>query len=174
MEASDRNQILKLLADSRETFLSSAAGVSDEQSRLRPAPDQWSVLDCAEHVAIVENFLYNSLTTGLTPAPPPSDGSREQMILQRATDRSMKFTAPERAQPKGRFPSLAAALEKFQENRARTIDYIEHCDKDLRAYSLPHPILGPISAHEFLIVLTLHAARHAGQIREVRQSLGLS
>jgi len=174
METSDREQILKLLADSRETFLSSAAGVSDEQSRLRPSPDQWSVLDCAEHVAIVENFLYNSLTTGLTPASSSTDRAREQMFLARAADRSMKFTAPERARPSGRFPSLAAALDQFKENRARTVDYIEHCDKDLRAYTLPHPLLGPISAHEFLIILTLHAARHAGQIREVRHSLDLS
>jgi len=173
MDAADRQLILKLLADSRAELVSAAAGVSEEQSRIRPAPDSWSILDCVEHVAIVENFLYNSLTTGLTAAPSLADRSREEMFLRRAADRATKFSAPERARPTGRFPSLAAAVEKFQDNRARTVEYVERCDKDLRSYSVPHPVLGPISGQEFLIVLVLHAARHAAQIREVRRALSI-
>ncbi|MGH9713806.1 MAG: DinB family protein [Candidatus Acidiferrales bacterium] len=172
MHPNDREQILKLLVESRDALIRAAAGVSDEQSRIRPAPDRWSVLDCVEHVAAAENGMFTMLTTMLTPALPSSDHGREETFLRGSADRTRKFNAPERAHPKGRFPSLAAALEQFQQNRARTVEYVEHCDKDMRAHSIPHPVVGPVTGQEFLILLAAHPARHAGQIREVRQTLG--
>jgi hypothetical protein len=174
MDAADRDQILKLLADSRDALCVAAAGVSDEQSRIRPAPDRWSILDCVEHVAVVEHFLFTTVPTNLTPAPPSGDRGHEELYRREMTNRARKFPAPERANPTGRFPTLAAALEQFNQNRARNIDYVKHCDKDLRAFTAPHPLLGPITGQEFLIILALHPARHADQIREVRKTLVLS
>lgn len=174
MDANDRDQILKLLAQTRETFIAATAGITDEQSRIRPASDQWSVLDCAEHVAIAEFGMLNMLGTNLVPAKPSGDSGREEFFLQSATNRTKKFSAPERAHPKGRFPTLAAALSQFQQNRSRTIEFIEHCDKDMRAHSITHPAVGPVTGQEFLILMAAHPARHAVQIREVRQTLSLA
>jgi len=174
MDATDRQQILKLLAESREALLSAAANVSEEKARVRPAPDQWSVLDCVEHVAITEHFMFTSIATKLAPAPPSGDRGREELFLREVASRSRKISAPDRAHPTGRFPTLAAALEQFNQSRARSIDFVEHCDKDLRAHTAPHPLFGPITGQEYLIILALHPARHAAQIREVRSTLGLS
>ena len=174
MDATDRQQILKLLAESREALLSAAANVSEEKARVRPAPDQWSVLDCVEHVAITEHFMLTIIATKLTPAPPSGDRGREELFLREVASRSRKISAPDRAHPTGRFPTLAAALEQFNQSRARSIDFVEHCDKDLRAHTAPHPLFGPITGQEYLIILALHPARHAAQIREVRSTLGLS
>lgn len=173
MDAIDRELILKLLTESREAFLASAAGLTDEQAKLCPAPDQWSVLNCVEHVAITEHFMFTIIATKLTPAPPSGDRGREELFLREVANRSRKVSAPERAHPTGRFPTLAAALEQFSQRRARSIDYVEHCDRDLRAHTGPHPLFGPITGQEYLIILALHPARHAAQIREVRSTLGL-
>jgi len=174
MDAPDRELILKLLTESREAFLASAAGLTDEQARLSPAPNQWSVLDCVEHVAITDHFMFTVIMTQLAPAPPSGDRSREEFLLRELTNRTRKINAPDRARPTGRFPTLPAALEQFIQSRARSIDYVGHCDKDLRAHTAPHPLFGPITGQEYLIILALHPARHAAQIREVRSSLGLS
>jgi uncharacterized damage-inducible protein DinB len=174
VDATDREQILKLLAESRDALLAAAAGLSDEQAKIRPAPDRWSVLDCVEHVAFVEHGLFTLLTANLVPAEPSGDRSREALFLREATNRARKFTAPERAHPTGKFLTLAAALEKFCQARARSTEFVEHCELDLRAHSAPHPVLGSVTGQEFLIVLALHPARHAAQIREVRQTLGLA
>jgi uncharacterized damage-inducible protein DinB len=173
MEAGDRNQVLKLLAESRDALCAAAAGVSDEQSRMRPAPDCWSVLDCVEHVAITEHFMFTTIATNSAPAPPSGDRTREELFLREIPNRAKKIAAPERAHPKGRFPTLAVALEQFNQSRARTIDYVVHCEKDLRAHTAPHILFGTITIQEFLLVIALHPARHAAQIREVRQSLGM-
>jgi uncharacterized damage-inducible protein DinB len=172
MDATEREQILKLLAQTRETFIAATTGISDEQARIRPAPDQWSVLDCAEHVAIAEFGMLNILATNLTPAPPSGDRGREEIFLRGSADRTRKFNAPERAHPPGRFPSLVAALHQFHENHARIIEFVEHCDKDMRAHSISHPAVGPVTGQEFLILMAPHPARHAEQIREVRQTIG--
>ncbi len=75
--------------------------------------------------------------------------------------------------PAGKFATLAEALEHFQQSRARTIDYVEKCDQDLRALVGPHPALGKATGQELMIVLALHPARHALQILEAREALGL-
>jgi hypothetical protein len=174
VDASDREQILKLLAESRDALVASAAGLSDEHAKVRPALDQWSVLECVEHVAFVEDGLFTLLNTRLVPTEPSGDRSRETLFLHGATNRARKFVAPEQAHPTGRFPTLAEALEKFRQARARSTEYVENCELDLRAHTAPHPVLGPVTGQEFLIVLALHPARHAVQIREVRSTLGLS
>jgi len=43
----------------------------------------------------------------------------------------------------------------------------------LRAVVGPHPALGKATGQELMIVLALHPARHALQILEAREALGL-
>jgi hypothetical protein len=173
MDANDRELILKLLADSREAFCAATAGVSNEQAKIRPAPGRWSVLDCVEHVAFVEDSLFTRITTQLVPVTPSSDRSREAVVLRVAPDRTRKFEAPEQARPKGRFASLEDAFDHFKKSRARTIAHFEQCDLDLRAFTLLHAVVGPTTAQEFAIIIALHPARHAAQIREVREALSI-
>lgn len=173
MEAGDRNQMLKMLAESRDALCSAAANVTEEQARIRTAPDKWSVLDCVEHVAITEHFMFTTIVTKSVPAPPSGDRTREELFLRQIPNRANKIKAPERAYPTGRFPTLAAALDQFSQNRARTIDYVEHSGLDFRAHTAPHIIFGTITVQEMLLVIALHPARHAAQILEVRQALSL-
>ena len=173
METVDREQLLRLLTASRKKLLESAEGLTDEQARLRPAEDRWSILECVEHVGLVEDGMFATVTTKLGPPETPIDRAREQKIISSVTDRSQKFGAPEFVKPAGKFATLAEALEHFQRSRARTIDYVEKCDQDLRALVGPHPALGKATGQELMIVLALHPARHAVQILEAREALGL-
>ena len=173
MDAKDRELILNLLAESHEALCSSTAGISDEQAKIRPAPGRWSILECVEHVGFVEDALFNRFTTQMVPTTPSGDRSREEVVLRVAPDRTRKFEAPEQAQPKGRFTSLDDALDYFKKSRARTIAHFEQCDLDLRAFTLLHPVVGPTTAQEFAIIIALHPARHAKQIREVREALSI-
>lgn len=174
MDAADRAQMLQLLSESRDNLVGATAGVSDDQARIRPAPDRWSVLDCAEHVAIVENFLLKVLTTKLSPCAPSEDRSREALFLRSVANRTQKVVAPDMSHPSGRFATLAGALDYFRQSRARAVAFVEQCTLDLRALSALHPLFGPTTGQEFLIILALHPARHAEQIREVRAALGLA
>jgi len=173
METVDREQLLRLLTASRKKLLESAEGLTDEQARMRPAEDRWSILECVEHVGLVEDGMFAAVTTKMAPGEAPADRSREQEIIRRATNRTQKIGAPEFVKPAGKFATLSEALEHFERSRARTIEYVESCNSDLRAVVATHPVLGKATGHEFMLILALHPARHALQILELREALGL-
>jgi hypothetical protein len=80
-------------------------------------------------------------------AKPPG---REQRILTTGADRTEKRMAPERSRPMGRFTYLAEAVSRFQEARAKSMDFVSANTRDLRALEVDHPAFGCISALECL------------------------
>lgn len=172
MDTAVREKNLALLAEGTNALLESVAGVSEEQARMRPAANRWSVLECVEHVILAENRMFALLAKESEPAAGVSDGTREGRVRSRSVDREYKFEAPEFALPLGQFPSLSAAVDEFRRCRARTASYLTQCDEELRAKTAMHPVVGQVSCQELLIIISLHPARHAKQIREARQSLG--
>ena len=172
MDDRSRGEYLLLLARTRDEFLSSLIGVTEEQSRQKPAADRWSILECTEHVVNAERGMLIMITQRCTPRTAPAP-DREQELLRHAADRTRKHNAPEQVRPTGRYATLAEAVEKFAEHRARSIDYVSNCRDDLRAIEMQHPMGGKINAQECLAILAMHPSRHAAQIREIRESLGL-
>ena len=172
MNPTDREQILRLIAESDAALVGAVAGVSDEDARRRPEPERWSVLECVEHVILGDDAMFARVSAHSTPGAPPGE-RREKLILRGMTNRERKFAAPEIARPTGRFSSLPEAIEGFCQRRARSVAYVEQYQEDPRNRTTVHPGLGPISCHEMLLALALHPARHALQIREVRKILGV-
>lgn len=58
----DKATLLETLRRGEEAFLHSVAGVSEVACRLRPAENRWSVLECAEHVAVAEEVMLGLVT----------------------------------------------------------------------------------------------------------------
>jgi uncharacterized damage-inducible protein DinB len=170
----DKEVLLLLLRESRKKFLTSFAGVSDEQSRLHPTPDCWSVLDTVEHLTSAEGIMLKLVTTQRVPRS-PSTPDREQVFLQVVADRSRKMQSPEGGRPCGRFASLAEAADQFRASRDSTIQLVEQNTEDLRSTEVthPHPSAGTVSTYEMVIIMAKHAERHALQIEEIRDRLEL-
>jgi hypothetical protein len=173
MNPTDREQILRLIAESDAALVAAAAGVSDQDMRRRPEPERWSVLECVEHVVLVEDAVFARISVHSTPGAPPAELRREGQILRGMTKRELKFTAPEFAEPTGRYSSLAEALQEYRKRRARSVAYVEQYQEDPRNRTTLHPAIGPVSCQEMFLVLALHPARHALQIHEACKSLGL-
>src|SRR5438552_18715190 len=54
---SERARALRDLEASQTEFLDSVAGLTDAQWTYHPAPDVWSIAECAEHIALSEDTL---------------------------------------------------------------------------------------------------------------------
>ena len=67
----ERQQLLELLNESAEMYLGLVAAVSDEQWRFKPAPDRWSVGECAEHIMRSNESLFASAKSALAKAGDP-------------------------------------------------------------------------------------------------------
>lgn len=171
MNAQEKGKMLALLKRGRRVLLESLEGVSAETALRAPAPGKWTILDCIEHLAVSEDYLFSQIagaTASETSAIPPQ---REALIAERALDRTRRFESPEELRPAGRFPTLAASLEHFLASRDRTVRFVEGNRENLRSRVTAHPLVGPATCYEMLLMLALHPLRHAEQIEEIKAGL---
>ena len=162
------------LERTRDRFLKSVEGLTEEQWNWKAAPERWSIAECAEHIAASESFIRGAVS-GALKEPAPADllaeARKDDAVKGFTTDRSKKFTAPEPLQPSNRYESPAAAVESFRTERAQTLE-LAGGDTDFRAYALAHPGFGPLDAYGWLLFLSLHSERHTLQIEEVKATEG--
>lgn len=170
----DKQFLLDHLQETREIFLNSFAGVTEDQSRLKPAPDSWSVLDTVEHLTTAETIQLKLISTQCTPRPADAP-NREQAFLHMIPQRVHKMESPDGAKPIGRFATLAEAAAQFRNTRAGVIQFLEQYKEDLRTSEVkhPHPAAGMVSICEMLVAMAMHSKRHAAQIEEIRKTLKL-
>jgi hypothetical protein len=93
-------------------------------------------------------------------------------VVERLKDRSRRMEAPEFVRPTGRWPSPAGAISAFKETREQMIGSLRRITSDLRDYCFPHPLLGTLDGHQWILFVVAHLYRHLEQIDEIKRSPG--
>ena len=171
MTAEERQAVLASLERGSAALHEAVLGVTEEQAARVSGSGKWSILQCAEHVAAVEDFLFSLIAGAQSTDAPAGNAQREAMILARGADRTNRRESPAEALPKGRFATLHEALENFQASRGRTIQFVNENEEELRSKIAMHPLMGPVNAMEILLLMAVHPERHARQIEEVKAAL---
>ena len=170
----ERDRALSELYASRKQFTDSVAGLTEAQWNFKPAPAVWSIAECAEHIALAEDLLLDSLPKLMqAPAEPQKRAEvkgKDELVLKGAVDRSQKFQAPEVLVPKHLWPSQAALIEHFKQSRDRTLDYVRTTQDDLRNHFSQHPVFKTLDAYQFILLMAAHSERHTAQLNEVKQN----
>jgi uncharacterized damage-inducible protein DinB len=169
----DRDFAVASMQRTRKLFLDSVAGLSADQWNFKAGPDRWSIAECAEHIALSEDFISGLAKNQImkTPATPEKRSEvkvTDQEILDKTPDRSQKFKAPEPIAPKKTFAEPDQAVTHFKDSRDKNIEYIETTQDDLRDHFFTHPAFGPLDAYQWLLLLSAHTERHTLQILEVK------
>ncbi len=175
MTDAERAYLVSQLETTKQQVIDSLSGVTPAQWRFKAAPDRWSVAECAEHLVLAEDFIFQGaqgvLKTPAVPRPEKSNSEVDQKLTMMVTDRSHKLTAPEPIVPHDKIDTPAEAIKQFTEKRDRNIAYAKTTQDDLRVHVGPGPA-GPMDSYQFLLLLSAHSARHTAQIREVQASPG--
>ena len=170
VSVSDQAALVAQLKRTEARFLASVEGLSEAQWNYKPAPDRWSIAECAEHITASEPFIRNmaaeSTKTELA-ADTAGTTNQDQKILTFLVDRSTKFKAPEPLIPTNRFATPAAAIEAFKKERGETIA-LASGNVDLRTHGSKHFALGPLDSYGWILFLSAHSERHTLQIEEVK------
>src|SRR5262249_33594475 len=145
--------------------------LSDPQWRFKSSPEEWSALECVEHLAIVEGFLLERIRTAATTVPDSSDvlaqcAGKENIIQQKVPLRGAKAKAPEMARPSGRFADTAELIDHFTAARDRTVEYARTTSDRIREHTFPHFVFGPLDGYQWLIFCAAHTERHTKQLLE--------
>ncbi|HVV44454.1 MAG TPA: DinB family protein, partial [Bryobacteraceae bacterium] len=178
MEQQERQLLMDQLTSSRERLLGLVEGLTEDQWRFQPAEGRWSINQCLEHVTRVEKRVLGSIGKKLEEgrAEPErrtaNQKAKDDQIVSRMPDRSSRREAPESARPTGEWADAKRLLEEFRNARQRTLEFAATTQKDLRSYYLSHGAFGDLDCYQWLLVLGLHALRHAGQIEEIKAAPG--
>ena len=172
IDAADREFLLGRLRRTAEAYAKALAGVTPAQWRFKPAPDRWSIAECAEHLVIAEGDLFRAATQQVLRIPLPDGQKRlgradDERLMQRMTDRTRKVTAAESELPKGAYGSPADAVQAFAAARAATIEWAAATQADLRGHGVKSQG-GFTDAYQFLLTIAAHTTRHLAQIDEVK------
>jgi hypothetical protein len=173
----ERTHAIQLLEDSQKEFLALVDGLSDAQWTYKPGPDRWSVGETAEHIVLAEATLFASVQRAVdSPANPDWETKtrgKTEFLEKAMVDRSHKATAPEAIQPHAKI-SREEVIQRYKEQRARAIKFIEETGVPLKEHTVDHPfpVFGTLNAYQWLIYIPLHNIRHNQQIAEVKTSAG--
>jgi len=173
LDKHEREYAMSHLHATRKMFLDSVAGLTPEQWNFKAAPDRWSIAECAEHIAVSEDFMFGLVTNQLmkSPADPSKRAQvagKDELIVKQVPERTQKFKAPEVIAPTHRWASPADIVAHFKESRDRDIAYVESTEDDLRDHFVPHPVLGPLDGYQWILLMSAHSERHTEQINEVK------
>jgi hypothetical protein len=169
----DRDRAASEFEASRRLFLGALAGLSEAQWRFKPAPEVWSIAECAEHIAVTEDSYFELLTEKIlkSPAEPPrrvQTAGKDDLVLKAMPDRTSKRQAGARLQPAGRWAAKQELLAHFQRSHDRFIDYVRTTGDDLRNHFREHRAVGLIDAYQWILLASGHVRRHVKQIEEVK------
>jgi uncharacterized protein YciI len=176
MNPTERAYLIEQLEQSKKNMLASISGVSDAQWRFKPAPNVWSVQECAEHIILAEDFLFGlvrqAMKTPTVERPASATQEQDRAMVAKILDRSWKATAPEPITPSGtKFATPDAAAREFTARRDRSLEYARSTNDALREHVSKGPA-GDMDAYQFLLAMAAHSGRHTMQIREVEANAG--
>jgi hypothetical protein len=176
MQQQERQLVVDQLTASRDRIQALVGGLTVEQWRFRPAEGRWSIGECLEHIMRVENRVLGLITKKLDEdAPQPEKqlpaaqrDERDALVSKSVVDRTVSRQAPEAARPTGEWGDGNELLAEFRKTRQRTTEFAATTHGDLRSYFHTHGAFGELDCYQWLIVLSLHGARHAQQIEEIQ------
>jgi DinB superfamily len=173
LSPAERERAVAELGGSRQAFLDATTGLTEAQWNFKAAPDRWSIAECAEHIGVTEALILKMITEQALKGP-AEPGKRTEVqgkdtsIMVAAADRSVKFKAPEVVQPTRRWTTSGEITKNVLENRARTIEFINTTQEDLRDHFMDHPVFKTLDTYQWILLISAHMRRHTAQILEVK------
>jgi hypothetical protein len=82
MKAHEKREILAALDSGRKALLGALSGVTDDLAVRSPGLGKWSILQCVEHTAVSEDYLFSQLTAAKHSDMPLIDEQREALITR--------------------------------------------------------------------------------------------
>jgi len=171
-------EVVNYLDKTRTELQAAVDSVPSDARNQKPAPDQWSVAQVLDHVAIVHSRVAIAIAKWIAEAqaagigPETSSSSLLNTIpSERILDRSRKVQAPEAILPDSDVDAETAWSKLEQAREKLRAAFLSGDGLALEEVVQPHPVLGPINIYQWTLFNGSHEARHALQIREIGKTL---
>ena len=172
------DQVFALLDDIREQVMAVLRAVIQAQADRRPAENEWSLGEIANHLAITEH-AYMGVVADLAAADKRPDADARAALRNRPfriedtwnIAVTGKLTTPQELLPTPGKP-LPDLLRALHEARARSKQIMAPFrDQDLSVKFFVHPRLGTMTLYERMAQLAYHELKHLKQMERVLSRL---
>ena len=168
----ERRFLIEELKESKTGVQKSVKGLKEEHLNFKASPENWSIKECLQHIALAENNLWIIADAALKKTANPEKKTEikitDHQVLNMLTSRDKKFQAPESFKPiKSNWKTTDETLDAFKDKRTDLIKYAKTTTDDMRNHVLQMPV-GHIDAYQMLLYISAHTKRHTLQIEEVK------
>lgn len=179
------NFLQTVVAEARENSEAARALTSDfseAQLNWKPSPEQWSIAQCLEHLAITsgkfDNYFSSALKRARKKQPATNAPAYKPSMVggwlarQVNPDGGRSLPAPKVFRP-SEVSNIQAPLELFLDQQVKFIDFVRQCNGiDYNKARLRSPVTPLIrySLADAFVITVLHGQRHLGQARRVRET----
>ena len=152
----ERAQVLRWLKESHRQFFAEVNGLSDQQWNWKPAPEQWSVGEIAEHIVLAEALLFNFVQKALVGPSNPhweeETKSKTKFLVQVMPSGEGKAAAPQPLVPREGL-TCAQVKDRFASQRIGIVGFAGGTQAPLREFTIVHPfpVFGTLNAYQWLI-----------------------
>lgn len=177
LTAAERQKLYDYLKSSEEKFLVLIEGVDQEAWSWKPAPERWSVGECAEHIVRTERALFETAKRALAapenPAWAEKTKEKGDFIERVMPDRTGRAQAPQEVRPTDGL-SKSQVMDVFRSTREELAKLLEQQSLPLKSHTEEHPfpVFGTLNAYQWVLYVPLHTIRHSKQIEEVKAAAG--
>jgi len=167
--------------DNSETARLLVANLTEPQLNWKPSAEQWSIAQCLEHLVVATKGFEKYFTLALEQArdsrkvtiPPKYKPSLVGgwLAKQVSPEAARKLPAPKIFRPVN-LSDIQGSLESFINEQDRFVDFVRRSEGiDYNKTRLRSPVtpLMRYSLADAFVITVLHAKRHLGQARRVRE-----
>jgi len=160
----NRELLISELEESTNRLVEQLLHFTDNNFNMRPAEDQWSAGEIAEHIVLLESNVNKALAQ-TTDSDRPADQKIEAM-KKGMNNLERKYIAPEYIRPKPHPKKRDALIEGFKEQRLILQTIIR--TKDLEQKTIfKHPVIGEMTGLEWVYFNMFHTKRHGTQLERL-------
>ena len=152
----------------RVALLEDVAALDQVMLTARPLPDKWSIREIVEHLVLAEDDVVGDFSTlDVRDAQPRDIGNHLRYLIVLSVLRlRIPVKAPSRAMLPTGGRSLAELRETWNDHHRRLRSFVAGLTRSGAGRPIfRHPIAGPISVSQALVMLDAHLDSHVHQIR---------
>jgi len=154
----NKNEIIGHYDMTRRRLFDAVTGLTEEQMRWRPSPEEWSVAEILAHLPVCERRIRLQAST----------------VCQRPGSEIAFLSEPERQEAAARAMELPppAIIHDLVAARRETLQFLEDLPPGELAKRGRHPQFGEMTVDLILGAISFHEREHAEQIERLREKLG--
>jgi hypothetical protein len=162
------SQTIKELHSNTNSLLTLLENHSNEVLNLRKE-NQWSVLDCVEHLFALESLL-KKVIAGTTEKTERDPEEKVELIKQVFRNHERKLNAPAPIAPGNQDKDKASLLLSFSQNRNELAQILDKEDVTRTCLDFSHHFFKQLTRYEWANFILYHSERHQDQVKNILNS----